>query len=148
MKLTKVESGTLQGAFVVEEILSGGSAQACGQILTGDVLQALTVAAEGEDRSGWTDVMSSFVGGAESGSLRQTLVDAAFISTLDDLVDAIQGNKALGPTAKLLLIFERDAARLPAPAEPLEPWISNSGGTVVKDFTDGLVSATRSTDIK
>ncbi|CAE8665248.1 unnamed protein product [Polarella glacialis] len=146
LKLTKRESGPLQGAFVVEEVLHGGSAERSGLILPGDVLQALTVVAEGPDRSGWTDVMSNFVGGLEGGSLTQTLLDATLLGTLDDLVAAIQGNKELGPAVELTLILERDAGMQPAPAQCLTALEASE--TTVQPWTDGLASKSRSTDIK
>lgn len=149
LKLAKKESGSLHGAFVVEEVLPGGSAESCGQILPGDVLQALTAVAEGSDRSGWTDVMSNFVGGLEGGSLRRTLVDATFINTLDDLVEAIRRNKDLGPDVEMVLVFERNIAASPPPVQLLAPLATSESGQVgAGDWTQGLASPTRSTDIK
>ncbi|CAK0864988.1 unnamed protein product [Prorocentrum cordatum] len=121
LQLTKKYSGDLAGAFVVEKVIPGGSAAASGNILPGDVLQALTIATEGYDRSGWTDVMSSFVGGTQGGSWRQTLADASLIGSLDELVDAMKGNSACGPDVGLTLILQRNTATGPAPAVVLQP---------------------------
>lgn len=145
LQLVKRTSGRLQGAFEVEDVLPGGTAADSGLVLPGDVLQAVSVAVEGEDRSGWTDAMSSFMGGLEGGSLQQTIIDTSFINTLDDLVEKIQQNKQLGPDIDITMIFERDTAESPAPAEELLPVDSDA---IVDDWTDGLASPTRSTDIK
>jgi len=147
LKFSTGEAGGTGGAFIVEEVIPGGSAECCGQILPGDVLQALTVVAEGSDRSGWTDIMSSFVGGLKGGSLRQTLLDATFINSLDDLVGAIQKNKELGPDVELTLIFERNMGTGPPPQEPLLPVEVSSKEGLARDWTEGMASATRSTDV-
>eukprot|EP00930_Biecheleria_cincta_P059751 TRINITY_DN45472_c0_g1_i1.p1 TRINITY_DN45472_c0_g1~~TRINITY_DN45472_c0_g1_i1.p1 ORF type:complete len:294 (+),score=58.05 TRINITY_DN45472_c0_g1_i1:76-957(+) len=145
LQLVKRTSGHLQGAFEVEDVLPGGTAVDSGLVLPGDVLQAVSAVKEGEDRSGWTDAMSSFMGGLEGGSLQQTLIDTAFINTLDDLIEKIQQNKQLGPEIDIVMIFERNTAASPAPAGELLPMDSEA---VVSDWTDGIASPTRSTDLK
>merc|ERR1712216_217503 len=103
------------------------------------------VVVEGDDRSGWTDAMSSFVGGLKGGSLQQSLIDASFINTLDDLVEKIEQNKLLGPEVDITMVFERNTAESPAPAEELLPTESEAGPG---DWADGMGSVYRHTDLK
>lgn len=122
LKLTKRESGKLQGAFVVEDVVAGGSAEASGKILAGDVLQALTIvsgsAGLGSRGSEYQEFLSTMLGSIDKP--QQSLVDASFINTLDDLVEAIKTNLALGDGTELTLIFERDTSERPVPDEPLQ----------------------------
>jgi len=112
LSLTKQGSGQLCGAFLVDDVLEGGSAKASGKILAGDILQALTVVMDGSDLGMKVeDFVSTVVGGL--GRWRQTLTDASFIDSADDLVEAIQTNTVFGSDVKLVLIFERDTAALP-----------------------------------
>jgi len=120
LKLTKVDEGSLMGAFLVDEVMKGGSAAAAGEVVAGDVLHALTVVADRADLGMRTeDFVSSLVGGF--GRFRQSLMDASFIDTTDDLVEMMQTNLVLGSDTKLALIFERDVNTLAPPANPLQP---------------------------
>mmetsp|Transcript_2089 Transcript_2089/g.6822 ORF Transcript_2089/g.6822 Transcript_2089/m.6822 type:complete len:320 (+) Transcript_2089:33-992(+) len=120
LNLTKRDSGSLFGAFVVEDVLPGGAAEASGEVRPGDILQALTVVMEGSDLGMKAeDFVSSVVGGL--GRYRQVLTDATFIDSPEDLVEAIKSNTMLSSEARITLVFERDTSALPVPAEPLEP---------------------------
>jgi len=120
LKLTKVDKGSLMGAFLVEEVMKGGSAAAAGEVVEGDVLHALTMVGDQADLGMRTeDFVSSLVGGF--GRFRQSLMDASFIDTTDDLVEMMQTNLVLGSDTKLALIFERDVNTLAPPANPLQP---------------------------
>lgn len=120
LNITKRDSGKLLGAFVVENVMPGGAAEAGGEILAGDVLQALTVIMDSSDMGMKTeDFVSSVVGGM--GRWRQALTDATFIDSVDDLVEAIKSNTVISSDTQLTLVFERDAAALPPPREPLRP---------------------------
>lgn len=120
LKLTKVDEGSLMGAFLVEELVEGGSAAVAGEVMAGDVLHAVTGVGDQADLGMRTeDFVSSLVGGL--GRFRQSLMDASFIDTTDDLEDMMRSNLALGSDTKLALIFERDVNTLAPPAKPLQP---------------------------
>mmetsp|Transcript_63424 Transcript_63424/g.127147 ORF Transcript_63424/g.127147 Transcript_63424/m.127147 type:complete len:317 (+) Transcript_63424:58-1008(+) len=120
LELQKRDGGGLMGAFVVENVLPGGAADASGEVTVGDVLQAVTVVMDNQDLGMKTeDFVSSVVGGL--GRYRQVLSDASFIDTADDLVEAIKSNTMLSSEVQITLVFERDTAALSAPKEPLEP---------------------------
>jgi len=120
LNITKRVSGPLLGAFVIENVLPGGSAEASGKILPGDILQALTIVADSADLGMRTeDFVSSVVGGL--GRFRPTLTDATFINTVEELADLIKTNTILGSDTELALIFERNISSAPNPSDILEP---------------------------
>lgn len=123
LKLSKSEQGYLMGTFVVEGVIPGGSAEASGNILKGDVLHALTfvegAAGLGSRSSEYQEFLGTMIGMAQKP--KQKLVLSVFLNTIDDLVDAIKSNSELGEDAELTLIFERDTELLPPPDVLLEP---------------------------
>lgn len=119
LQLTKLNEGRLKGAFMVEAAAPGGAA-ASGGVMEGDILHALTVVMDRANLGVKTeDFVSSVVGGL--GRWRQTIMDASYINTVDDLVSQFKSNTMLGSDTELLLIFERDISTSPAPAESLQP---------------------------
>jgi len=96
LNITLRERGDLRGSFVVEDVLPGGFGEASGSIQTGDVLQALT-----------TRVTSMGVTTFDSGVTQSTqhLVDASFLSSLTELVEAIGTNV----NGDIILVLERPA---------------------------------------
>eukprot|EP00442_Polarella_glacialis_P047607 CAMPEP_0115107370 /NCGR_PEP_ID=MMETSP0227-20121206/37272_1 /TAXON_ID=89957 /ORGANISM="Polarella glacialis, Strain CCMP 1383" /LENGTH=354 /DNA_ID=CAMNT_0002505269 /DNA_START=37 /DNA_END=1101 /DNA_ORIENTATION=+ len=120
LNLTKRTRGALQGAFVVEDVLAGGSAEAGGQILQGDVLHAVSAVNDGTTQGmQMEDFVSTVVGNINR--YKQNMVDTSFINTLEDLVQAFKSNLLLGSDVQLTLIFERDTLSAPVPLKVLEP---------------------------
>mmetsp|Transcript_73093 Transcript_73093/g.144962 ORF Transcript_73093/g.144962 Transcript_73093/m.144962 type:complete len:359 (+) Transcript_73093:57-1133(+) len=120
LKLTKVDHGSLMGAFLVEEVMEGGSVAAVGEVVAGDVLHAVTMVGDQADLGMRTeDFVSSLVGGL--GRFRQSLMDASFIDSTEDLMEIMKSNMILGSDTKLALVFERDVSTLAPPATPLQP---------------------------
>eukprot|EP00434_Breviolum_minutum_P037950 symbB.v1.2.033651.t3/scaffold4211.1/size43043/1 len=104
---------------MVEDVAANGAA-AQGGVLAGDILHALTVVMDRSNLGIKTeDFVSSVVGGL--GRWRQTIMDASYINTVDELVSQFKSNTMLGSETELLLIFERDISTSPKPAETLEP---------------------------
>lgn len=115
LQLTKKDEGRLKGAFMVEAAAPGGAA-ANGGVIEGDILHELTVVMDRANLGIKTeDFVSSVVGGL--GRWRQTIMDASYINTVDDLVSQFKSNTMLGSDTEFLLIFERDISTSPAPAE-------------------------------
>jgi len=123
LNVTKRSGGELSGAFVVEDVLPGGSVFEARKVLPGDVLQALTVvsgsAGLGSRNSENQEFLATMMGSLQKPT--QTLVDASFLNTMEDFVDAVRTNTEMGDEAELTMIFERDVDMLPEPAEPLQP---------------------------
>jgi len=124
LNMTKRQKGDLQGAFVVENVLPGGSASKSGEILPGDILQALTVVSSasglGSAGSENQEFLATMLGSVSAPT--QELMDATYVDTLDGLVAAIGTNRDLGEGVDLTLILERDLNVNPAPGEPLQPY--------------------------
>lgn len=119
LNLTKETDGALNGAFLVRDVLPGGSAAASGQVVEGDVLQAMTIVPERMDMGVKTeDFASTFV--ARLSNDKQAVVDACFFNTATDLVDALRSNAVFGDDGKLVLVFERSSEG-PEPSKMLEP---------------------------
>ncbi|CAK9087065.1 unnamed protein product [Durusdinium trenchii] len=117
LQLRKQNEGRLKGAFLVEDIFPGPAAE---HVWRGDILHALTVVMDRANLGIKTeDFVSSVVGGL--GRWRQTIVDASFINTVEDMVDQLNSNTMLGSDTEILLIFERDISSSPEPDEILEP---------------------------
>ncbi|CAK8997243.1 Hypothetical protein SCF082_LOCUS5144 [Durusdinium trenchii] len=92
LQLRKQNEGRLKGAFLVEDIFPGPAAE---HVWRGDILHALTVVMDRANLGIKTeDFVSSVVGGL--GRWRQTIVDASFINTVEDMVDQLNSNTMLG----------------------------------------------------
>jgi len=125
LNITKMGSGPLQNAFVVQNTVPGGSAEASGMVLPGDVLQAVTVVSDGGKPLGvrTEDFVSTVTAAMNSVNLQQTLVDASFILSTEELANMIKSNAAMGENTDIYIIFERDTEKSPLPAVPLVPQI-------------------------
>jgi len=100
LNITLRERGDLRGSYVVEDVLPGGFGDSSGLIKAGDVLLGLT-----------TRVSSVGVTTFDSGvtSSRQHLVDASFLPSTKELVEAIGTNT----DGNLILVLERAAEPQP-----------------------------------
>jgi len=125
LNITKMSDGPLQNAFVVQNVVEGGSAEASRLVLPGDVVQAVSVVGDGGKPLGvrTEDFVSTVTAAINSVQVRQTLVDASFILSSEELVKLIKSNAALGENAAITIIFERDISQSPPPQVPLEPQI-------------------------
>jgi len=119
LQLARIDSGDMYGAYIVEDIIEGGSAFASGEVVVGDLLHALTVVYDRQSLGMKSeDFVSSVVGGF--GRFTQTLTDTYKVNCVDDLVEAIKTNSILGTEVKMKLVFERDTWTASPPAQPLE----------------------------
>mmetsp|Transcript_45060 Transcript_45060/g.101423 ORF Transcript_45060/g.101423 Transcript_45060/m.101423 type:complete len:303 (-) Transcript_45060:115-1023(-) len=102
LNITLRERGDLRGSFVVEDVLPGGFGESSGLIKPGDAVLGLT-----------TRVTSMGVTTFDSGvpQALQHLVDTSFISSAQELVEAISTNT----NGNLILVLERQAE--PQPTE-------------------------------
>jgi len=125
LNITKMSDGPLQNAFVIQNVVEGGSAESSGLVLPGDVVQAVSVVSDGGKPLGvrTEDFVSTVTAAINSVQARQTLVDASFILSSEELVKLIKTNGALGESAAITIIFERDTSQSPPPKVPLEPQI-------------------------
>eukprot|EP00929_Paragymnodinium_shiwhaense_P024084 TRINITY_DN14928_c0_g1_i1.p1 TRINITY_DN14928_c0_g1~~TRINITY_DN14928_c0_g1_i1.p1 ORF type:complete len:397 (+),score=78.25 TRINITY_DN14928_c0_g1_i1:128-1192(+) len=108
LNITKRSSGRLRGAFVVEDVFPGGSAEADGRIQSGDILQSITWCPN-TDRTAITDEAGEFLNRMVNNfeKPRQAFMDATYINTVEELVDLLGTNVAIGDSAEVGLVFER-----------------------------------------
>lgn len=95
----------LRGAFIVEEVVEGGSAAAQGSVKVGDVVHALSVM----DTSMGT---SSFDSGVSTYTPRMVLT--CFLSSIGDLIQAISSNDGKSEGNLVTLVLERSKAAVEA----------------------------------